>query len=237
MILRADNPYGTGHGADVPFTMGWYNNPGNSWNLETLLRLVIQSERSLQKFKRYLNWYFVELIHLIGNGEVIWIISIDWNTWKIFFMMDILTRPWFFNIILLANDSANQKLRNRPKHNWLPFLTENRNTLEFRNNDTHTWTNIIGNILNSLATQLAKYLWICWIESYVKTVERWTRWNPKMVDWRLSDSGEIKWKYHFLIPPFANDQPLCDSRIKINSENVSNWPNLVSDTISLRYLK
>ena len=28
MILRADNPYGTGHGADVPFTMGWYNNPG-----------------------------------------------------------------------------------------------------------------------------------------------------------------------------------------------------------------
>ena len=35
MILRADNPYGTGHGADVPFTMGWYNNPGkllNSWN-------------------------------------------------------------------------------------------------------------------------------------------------------------------------------------------------------------
>ena len=28
MILRANNPYGTGHGADVPFTMGWYNNPG-----------------------------------------------------------------------------------------------------------------------------------------------------------------------------------------------------------------
>ena len=27
MILRANNPYGTGHGADVPFTMGWYNNP------------------------------------------------------------------------------------------------------------------------------------------------------------------------------------------------------------------
>ena len=99
MILRADNPYGTGHGADVPFTMGWYNNPGKFWNLETYLWLVIQSETSLQKYQRYSNWYSVELIHLIGNGEEIWTISIDWNTWKIFFMMDILTRPWFFNII------------------------------------------------------------------------------------------------------------------------------------------
>ena len=86
----------------------------NFWILETHLRLVIQSETSLQKFQRYLNWYFVELIRLIGNGEEISTIFIDWNTWKIFFMMDILTRPWFFNIILLADHSANQKLRIRP---------------------------------------------------------------------------------------------------------------------------
>ena len=60
------------------------------------------------------------------------------------------TKAWIsYCVTWLADDSANKRLRNLRKHHWLPFLKETRNTLEFRNNDTHTWTNIIGNIFTS----------------------------------------------------------------------------------------
>ena len=87
------------------------------WNLEIFLWLAIKSETSIQKFKQYSNWFSVELIRLIGNGEKISMLSTDWNTWEIFFMMDTLTRPgfhdfsWLANSLFRLNNSANQKPR------------------------------------------------------------------------------------------------------------------------------
>ena len=108
MILRAENPYGTGHGADVPFTMGWYNNPGKFLKPWYFSLIGYPIKTSFKKIQRFFNWFSVVWVRPIGNGEKIWTISIDCNTWEIFFMMDTLTRPGLHGSIWLANDWFSQ---------------------------------------------------------------------------------------------------------------------------------